>query len=110
MKVKLIELSSDDMENIICASFEGGSTYWCSQADPQHEETDDYCPEGWAYQLINSEEEDNAPGILNAETLHKGVMICLEKFPLHVQLDGDFDASDADAIVQCAVFGDIIYG
>ena len=110
MKVTAVEISAEDMENIVCTAFEGGINYWCSSADGMHTQAEDYCPDGWAYRLRLNEEDDTEPATLDAETLQKGIMICLEKFPWHVQLDGDFDAGNADAIVQCAVFGDIVYG
>lgn len=113
MKVKAVELSAEDMENIVCTAFEGGINYWCSSADGMHIQTENYCPEGWAYSIHVIDEladDDTRPATLDAEALQKGITICLEKYPWHVDLSGDFDAENADSIVQCAVFGDIIYG
>jgi hypothetical protein len=114
MKVTAVELESEDMENIVCTAFEGGINYWCDTAEGAHPKNDDaYCPEGWAYNLYVTDEcadDETKPATLDAESLQKGITICLTKYPWHVNLDGDFDAENADAIIQCAVFGDIIYG
>ena len=114
MKVTAVEISAEDMENIVCAAFEGGINYWCSSADGMHTQSENYCPDGWAYSIhVKDEcadEDDIKPATLDAETLQKGIMICLEKYPWHVDLAGDFDAENADSIVQCAIFGDITFG
>jgi hypothetical protein len=115
MKVAIVSLTAEEQENIVCTAFEGGISYWCVSAEAMHENKggDGYCPEGWAWSLFLTDEcadDDVTVQTLDAESLLKGIQICLEKYPWHVNLDGDFDAGDADAIVQCAVLGDVIYG
>jgi len=46
---------------------------------------------------------------LNLEKLQKGYAIVVEKYPHLADLENQ-DASSGDAIIQCALMGDIIYG
>jgi len=46
---------------------------------------------------------------LTLEKLQKGYAIIMEKYP-HLADLGDQDAVSGDAIIQCALMGDIIYG
>jgi len=55
--------------------------------------------------------------VVNMPMLKKGLGILIGltlaayNFGLHFPLDaGDWDATDVDALVQCAIFGKIIYG
>jgi hypothetical protein len=55
---------------------------------------------------------DGEKGIINRATLQSGLELLQAKWPhLVAQLvSGDYDVLAADALLQCAAFGDLIYG
>lgn len=55
---------------------------------------------------------DDTTGVISRATLQKGLDILAEKYP-HLLADlvsGSYDVIPADALLQCAAFGDLIYG
>jgi hypothetical protein len=53
-------------------------------------------------------------GYFSLENLHRGLEIIAEKYPDCLKMildpDSDYDAGDADAIVQLLTLGEIVYG
>ncbi len=115
-----IELTQENIDDIMVAALEGGITYWCSEASPEGGELlEEYPSEqisrGGTLLLYDFEEE--AYRKLDLEKFLKG-------FKLWVENGGDeygaiedgkvdccnIDADCADAIIQYALFGEVIYG
>lgn len=121
VKVEIrVELTQENIDDIMVAALEGGITYWCSEASPEGGELlEEYPSEqisrGGALLLYDFEEE--AYHRLDLEKFLKG-------FKLWVENGGDeygaiedgkvdccnIDADCADAIIQYALFGEVIYG
>ena len=126
-----VELDDEFFEDVVCTMLEGGSNYWVDTIDIDH--PDGKKPKGvpvstWAADALNKggnvtiypiEEEDGVVTI-NRENLVAGVKQLIDEHPnwIAVTYDhkknhidfGSMDADDADAILQYAVFGDLIFG
>lgn len=115
-----IELTQENIDDIMVTALEGGITYWCSEASPEcgellKEYPSEQISRGGALLLYDFEEE--AYRRLDLEKFLKG-------FKLWVENGGDeygaiedgkvdccnIDADCADAIIQYALFGEVIYG
>lgn len=127
-----VELDDQFFEDLIVTAFEGGSNYWVDHVEINHPNGDK--PKGepgsvWAASALNKggsvtffilEEGDNfdntPPSILTKDMLIKGVQMWAKEFPDHVSIDdgqidmGNTDADDADAIIQFALFDDLVFG
>ncbi len=146
-------ISDQLISDIVVTAFEGGSTFWCDQAqcverddngDWQLVEGDRYkalkttdgCgpyanPEFWdndkrGYRLHDQYEEQNVPKTLTMAAILKALQWQQPKpTPQQKQygmnpnwyrkvvdrvLSEEYDAGDADIVVQIAVFNDYVYG
>ena len=109
-------LAQKDMEYLLCAAFEGGINYWCSEiiVEDFHGFThaSEVLAAGYPVTLIDMEDEDQNRTI-DGESLKKAMALMAEQYPLRMRdicSDGDYDANDADIFVQLACFGEVVYG
>ena len=105
-----VELTQEDIDDIMVGALEGGITYWCSEASPSEQ-----ISRGGTLLLYDFEEE--AYRKLDLEKFLNG-------FKLWVENGGDqygavqghevdccnIDAGCADAIIQYSLFGEVVYG
>lgn len=126
-----VELDDQFFEDLIVTAFEGGSNYWVDHVEIKHPNGDK--PKGepvsvWAASALNNggtviffideegDQHDSPPISLNKDMLVKGVQMWAKEFPDHVTIDngqidmGNTDADDADAIIQFALFDDLVFG
>lgn len=115
-----VELTQEDIDDIMVGALEGGITYWCSEASPEGGEyLGEYASEqisrGGTLLLYDFEEE--AYRKLDLEKFLNG-------FKPWVENGGDqygavqghevdccnIDAGCADAIIQYSLFGEVVYG
>ena len=128
-------LTDEDILDILTTAIEGGIGYWCclDNEDPdwiaardqwkeEHKNDEDpvpcYCDV--AYQVMKNgkaikliDEEDNTVYEVTMEKFLQGCAKFTEYFgkDIHRLIDeSEFDANDADAIIQYSAMGDIIYG
>ena len=115
-----IRITSQDIDDIMTSALEGGITYWCGEAEVVGEYLGEYASEqisrGGTLILHDAESEDAWE--LNLEKLLRGIGIAIEESYLAdyewydsesidpCQIDGDV----ADAIIQFAIFEEIIFG
>lgn len=122
-----VVVTQEDVDDIMCGALEGGITYWCDEAKVVGEYLGEYGSEqiarGGKLRMHLREpfdKNDTEYYELDLEKLKKGMELwvtepvgcdCLE------QIDGKtiFDPCNADAIVcdaiiQYALFGEIVYG
>ena len=112
-------VSDEDIDDIMSAALDGGITYWCGRAEVVGEYLGEYASEqisrGGILKLYDIEE----PKTVYELTLDKflnGLRLWIENeraFQLTEagRLDiGQIDAAAADAIIQYALFCDIVYG
>jgi hypothetical protein len=112
-------LTRQFIDDLLVTAFEGGINYWCSKVYP----VDNIFPEGAVYTsdclsrgrhivIVEESDEDGNQGknhILTLDNLLFGIK-CFMNMPNANNIFDDYDAWDADTIVQFAIFGDIIYG
>lgn len=125
----LVNIKLDDIANLLCSAFEGGSNYWYMIVEQTQ-------PEEYTFRTskkqifphidfplnpggslkITTLEKDKIGGkrfwYLNLETIKDGMQTFLEDYPLHFAdfVSGDSDAITGDVFLQCCLFGKVIYG
>ena len=115
-----ITVTAEDIDDIMCCALEGGITYWCGKAKVTGAYLGDYASEQIARggTLLLFDAEDDEIYELNIDKLLNGIKIAYENqfFSEYEWCNGkeldccNVDAMVADCIVQCALFGDVIYG
>ena len=112
-----VNLTQQDVDDIMVAALEGGINYWCREAEVVGEYLGEYASDqisrGGSLILHDSESSDKWE--LTLEKFLNGVKLYFED-GCHVQVEdnridaGDIDAGDADCIVQFALFGEVVFG
>ena len=112
-----VNLTQQDVDDIMVAALEGGINYWCREAEVVGEYLGEYASDqisrGGSLILHDSESSDKWE--LTLEKFLNGVKLYFEQ-GCHVQVEdnaieiGDIDAGDADCIVQFALFGEEVFG
>jgi hypothetical protein len=119
--------SAEEIADLIVSALEGGINYWCRKAVmkenaithdyfgvvPEDQDKINYASDLISYggTLILFDAESNDKWELDAEKLLKGIeMHCTNSKRSPKDLMDDYDANDADAIVQYAVFGELVFG
>lgn len=106
--------------DIFTTALEGGINYW-AECDEYHwikGADEDY--EGF-YAVIYDFEDDSKRYAVNRSVISKGYALAAgekgksyrwstSRPPLIPNIDWDYDAGDADAIVQLGLFGEVVYG
>lgn len=123
IKVELeVELTQEDIDDIMCGALEGGIFYWARRVELIGDFLGEYMSEqisrGGKLIIYDRESEDKYE--LDLEKFKKGVMMwvanpvgcnCLEQVDGKLRFDCcNADAVVCDAIIQYALFGDVIYG
>lgn len=125
-----VPVTKERIANLLCCAFEGGSNYWYWidkfikppilewQNDPEQvfQHIDYPLNKGGA--LIISDKEDDSPAKskktyrLDLESITKGLQVMADKCPRHFadMVSEDFDATTGDVLLQCCLFGEVIYG
>lgn len=112
-----VNLSQQDIDDIMAVALDGGICYWCRKAEVVGEYLGEYASDqisrGGA--LILHDAESAHTWELTLEKFLKGVKLYFEQ-GCHVQVEDnaidtcDIDANDADCIVQFSVFGEVMFG
>lgn len=121
VKVEIrVELTHQDIDDIMVAALEGGINYWCDEAAVEGGEylgkyASDQISRGGTLLLHDTDED--AYRKLDLEKFLKGFKLWLENGGDEYGAieDGkvdccNIDADCADAIIQYALFGEVIYG
>tara|TARA_R100001015_G_C4634182_1_gene200208 strand:- start:106 stop:525 length:420 start_codon:yes stop_codon:yes gene_type:complete len=139
MKVNIeVELSVQDMMDLLCTAFEGGVNYWVTSIFGEGGDTSKL-PEGrtkveheyewlaiggrltigWKGEDLDNHFELNH-GFLYQRNLQRGLQHWIYRNSVQVYYDGarrdtaldlgNIDAGDADEIVQFALFGELVFG
>ncbi len=112
------EITGQDIDDIMSAALDGGITYWCSRAEVVGEYLGEYASEQISRggSLILYDTEDGHSFELTLEKFLNGLQLWVENIrSFSLAFDGrldmdEIDADVADAIVQYALFNEIVYG
>ena len=112
-----VNLTQQDIDDIMAVALDGGICYWCRKAEVVGECLGEYASDqisrGGA--LILHDAESAQTWELTLEKFLKGVKLYFEQ-GCHVNVEDnaidtcDIDANDADCIIQFAVFGEVVFG
>ena len=115
---KRFNITGQTIDDIMASALEGGITYWCNRAEIVEstyfgEYASDQISRGGSLRLYDAEEDKQH--ILTLTNFLKGVSLYVANGPEEIIYNGEVDASEvdalvADAIVQYALFDDVIYG
>ena len=125
---KVVNVTEEDIDDIMCSAFEGGIGYWACldntseefENAPDYESYSETCTKillkGGAVKLIDN--EDWKLYTLNLNRLLYGIVRWVEiggDVYGAVRKDGSLDCGNidsecADCIIQLALFGEIVYG
>lgn len=114
-----VEVTQEDIDDIMCAALEGGICYWCGGTEVVGKYLGEYGHEqisrGGILRLHDSEEDKTYE--LNRDKFMQGLKMFIENGNgdlvniKNKRIDpADFDSECADSIIQYAVFGELVYG
>ena len=109
--------SEENIGDAISTALEVGSNYWIDHVviprDNWLEDIKYYdIPMKGGAIIITEHDGDGTERVLNKESIAEGLEILRIKYPWHfkILIMEAYDAAAADAFLQCAVLGDIVYG
>lgn len=117
-----VDISEERVQDILTSAFEGGSNYWYMIDKFIYPEGQTKESLGITFQhvelpfkggaLMISSDGDMPVAKLDLDAITKGLQILAEKYPLHWAdiINHNDDADTGDALLQCALFGEIIFG
>lgn len=117
-----IKVTGEDVDDIMAIALEGGITYWCDKAEPVGDYLGEYASDQISRggKLILYDFEDGKEHCLDLEKLLNGIRLwvknpvgsnCLEQVDGKLVIDCcSADTVVCDAIIQYALFDDVIYG
>lgn len=112
-----VELNNECIDDIMATALEGGISYWCDDAEVIGDYRGEYASEqisrGGTLKL-HDYEEDKIYELTLSKFLN-GLAKVVGERGLDVLNEGkidpsNIDAEDADAIIQYAIFGEVVYG
>lgn len=112
-----IDISQQDIDDIMVCALEGGINYWCGEVEVVGEYLGEYASEQISHggKLVLHDAESDGEWTLTRADFLNGVKLYVESGG-HVIFDeacidtSYIDANDADCIVQLALFGEIMFG
>ena len=110
-----IKLDESLLKDLLITAFEGGSNYWIDEVAKSQEATlcDSYdlFMEGKLTYLITPEELDSEPIELTLEKFKKGFEMMSEKHPNMFDriIEEQYDAGDADVVLQYSLFNKTVF-
>jgi len=112
-----VKVTTEDIDDIMCAALEGGINHWCSKVEVVGEYLGTYAheqiPKGGSLLLHDSDDKQHE---LTRDKFMKGLRLFLSGYSNLVSVEdnridpGDFNACYADMVVQLALFGEVVYG
>jgi hypothetical protein len=112
---KNIEFTDENIDDLVVTAFEGGINYWCRKvvikdAPDEVKYASDAISKGGTLILFDAESTDKWE--LTLEKMLKGIKWYCEQngYTDADDLMDNYDADSADAIVQYALFDEIVFG
>lgn len=125
---KNIELTTEQIRDVIVTALEGGSNYWYFLAndsvkairDKVSKEENEYLSEavtdaiykGAVIPVYDIENPSELLGTLSKDSIEAGIQLMInnERDEIELVLDETYDAGDADVMFQYFVLGEIVFG
>ena len=114
-----ITVSKENVSDLLCCAFEGGSNYWYMDLEV-HRAKGDKRPSDYTmvpltdngYMSFIADDNPSTALRLDIAAIRKGLELLHENYPRHWEdfVNGDFDATTGDVFLQLCVFTDIVYG
>ena len=111
---KVMDISAEDIEDVLVGAFEGGSNYWLSKVRVKD---DDYKGGEYASDVVGLGGElilttmEGEKHTLTQDMMIKGFQKYLDNGGMYFPFDsGQADAWTYDTILQNALFGEQVYG
>jgi len=109
-----LPVTSEMISNIFITAIEGGISYWCEEVNLRQNgnEVTYQKAESFTGQWIATITmvEDDGTATITPEKLAKALALRPTEAAQIITDDGCFDADSADVLIQCAAFGEIVYG
>lgn len=117
----VIEVTEEDVDNIIVTALEGGIGYWARlhrakefmESKPENvansQWTTHWLLSGKSLPISDAEEDEPEKFDLTLESLINGIKLNKKERPFDSDLD-NMDGTTADCIIQYALFGKIVFG
>jgi hypothetical protein len=122
-------LTDEQISSALCSALEGGSNYWYRienyvtpitwtfDSEPKNTESGHWLQDyplnpGGALMVSSPDDPEYGVRRLDREAIQKGLAILAAKYAWHLGniMSGNDDAETGDALLQCSLFGEIIYG
>lgn len=101
-----VQITNEDIDDIMVTAFEGGINHWCERVY-----VNDWLGAKFASELIAlggtvhlKVDDEYETRTLTRDKLLQA-LVAMPEFDLE-----DYDANDADNLIQTAVFGEVVYG
>lgn len=121
-----VEVSLGKVAGVLNCAFEGGSNYWyvINEFIEPKEISEDIAKDWGKYRYISyplseggalligdREDEDEEPKRLDLAAVAKGVQVMATKYPSHFadMMEENDDADTGDVLLQCCLFGELVY-
>lgn len=98
-------ITAEQIDDLMASALDSGISYWCKQVRVKGNHLGGYSSDQISRGgVLKLQDDDGKWHLLTRAKFLKGVS-------LHKNHDFDsFDATDADSIVQLAIFGELVYG
>lgn len=112
-------ISDERLADVLCSAYEGGSNYWARQSDGKKSPYRFAALSGGVLQFvpdfaveITDVEDGEKKYPLTLARLRHGLQVMATKYPRHFAdiLAENDDATTGDVLLQCAIFGELVYG
>ena len=112
------------LEDLWVTILEGGSNYWVDKidydkpewADATHLKNGAHLAENFEVTIYHGADEwdsrvySETVKVKTFDVIHKGISLLSDDVKMTIMNNGDWDANDADHILQLGVFGEVRYG
>lgn len=117
------QFSDERLQDLLCCALEGGSNYWYWIKSFNYPDNETKYSLGIEFahlqlpfkggSLTIGDRFDQLPDkTLDRAAIDRGLQVMLEKYPKHYAdfLHEDEDADTGDVFLQCALYGEVIFG
>lgn len=102
-----VQITTQLLWDLMTTAVEGGVNYWGSVRDTARDDDLNVLK----FSIVDREDEEGKAYTVDAVKMLHGLQALLIDYPWRSRIvDEDYDAEDADCVVQMALFGELRYG